>query len=164
MIKLKFFIIIFSVIISIVSCDDKQVFDQYQTVSGAWEMNEKISFKLPQLDSLETYDLFINIRNNNEYKYNNLFLISEMKFPNGKVITDTLEYRFAMPNGEWLGTGFTDLKENKLWYKENVSFKEQGEYIIILQHAMRKNGEVNGVSSLVGITDVGFRIEKKQNL
>ena len=28
---------------------------------------------------------------------------------------------------------------------------------------MRKNGEVDGVSSLEGITDVGFRIENIEN-
>ncbi len=145
------------------SCDDKQVFDKYQSVSNTWEMNEKISFPLPKLDSTRKYNLFINVRNNNLYRYSNLFLISEMKFPNGKVITDTLEYTMAAPDGEWLGIGFSDLKENKLWYKENVSFVEDGEYIITLQHAMRKNGEVEGINSLEGITDIGFRIEHAQN-
>ncbi len=146
-----------------ISCDDKQVFDAYQTVSETWEMDEKISFNLPELDSLQTYNLFINIRNNNSYKFSNLFLISEMKFPNGKVVTDTLEYQMAAPGGEWLGTGFSDLKENKLWYKENIRFIEKGSYTITLQHAMRKNGETNGIRVLEGITDIGFRIEYAQN-
>lgn len=158
MTKLKFFLVLF-IVTTLTSCDDKQVFDNYQNVSDAWEMNEKISFTLPELDTTKVYNLFINIRNTNDYKYSNLFLISEMQFPNGKVVTDTLEYRFATPDGQWLGTGFSDLKENKLWYKEKVKFKEKGNYTITLQHAMRKNGEVDGVSSLEGITDVGFRIE-----
>lgn len=162
MTKRKFFLVLF-IVTTLISCDDKQVFDAYQNVSGAWEMNEKINFTLPELDTAKTYNLFINIRNTNDYKYSNLFLISEMQFPNGKVITDTLEYRFATPDGQWLGTGFSDLKENKLWYKEKVKFKEKGNYTITLQHAMRKNGEVDGVSSLEGITDVGFRIENTQN-
>lgn len=162
MINRRFVLVVFTVI-SIVSCDDKQVFDQYKTVSEAWEMDEKVDFSLPELDTIRPYNLFINVRNNNLYKYSNLFLISEMKFPNGKVITDTLEYDMAAPNGEWLGTGFTDLKENKLWYKENVIFVEEGTYTITLQHAMRKNGEVNGIYSLEGITDIGFRIEYAQN-
>ncbi|MBQ0735902.1 gliding motility lipoprotein GldH [Aquimarina celericrescens] len=157
------FVILFFTLIAIISCDKKQVFDEYKTVSDAWEIEEEINFTLPELDTLKTYNLFINVRNNNSYRYSNLFLISEMKFPNGKVITDTLEYDMAAPNGEWLGTGFSDLKENKLWYKENVSFAEQGSYTIKLQHAMRKNGEVDGIYSLEGITDIGFRIEHAQN-
>ena len=86
-----------------------------------------------------------------------------MNFPNGKTITDTLEYQMAKPNGELMGEGFTDVKENKLWYKEGVRFDEIGDYSIIIQHAMRNNGEVNGVDNLKGITDVGFRIEPAKN-
>ena len=58
-------------------------------------------------------------------------------------IVDTLEYKMAQPNGELLGTGFTDVKENKLWYKENFTFNESGTYLIKLQHAMRENGNIN---------------------
>ncbi|MCK8523205.1 gliding motility lipoprotein GldH [Aquimarina sp. D1M17] len=163
MINLRFILIICAALL-VVSCDDNQIFDEYQTVADAWEMNEKVSFILPELGEENNYNLFINVRNTNDYRYSNLFLISEMKFPNGKVVTDTLEYDMAAPNGEWLGTGFSDVKENKLWYKENVSFSEEGEYTITLQHAMRKNGEVDGIHSLEGITDIGFRIEPAQNL
>ena len=35
-----------------------------------------------------------------------------MNYPNGKVVKDTLEYKMAAPNGELLGTGFSDIKEN----------------------------------------------------
>jgi gliding motility-associated lipoprotein GldH len=69
----------------------------------------------------------------------------------------------ADPNGKLLGTGFTDVKENKLWYKGFVKpfiFNESGEYKIKIQHAMRQNGQVNGIENLEGITDIGFRIEK----
>ena len=152
------------VILLLFSCDDQQIFDQYQTVAESWEQDEKINFSLPSLDPEKEYNLFINVRNTNDYKYSNLFLISEMRFPNGKVVTDTLEYDMAAPNGEWLGTGFSDVKENKLWYKEKVKFIEDGTYEIILQHAMRKNGTVAGIYALEGITDIGFRIEDAQNL
>ena len=79
---------------------------------------------------------------------------------NGKVISDTLEYEMAYPNGDWMGQGFGDVYESKLWYKENVRFPETGTYQFKIRQAMRKNGNVNGISELQGITDVGFRIEK----
>lgn len=82
-----------------------------------------------------------------------------MTFPHGKTIKDTLEYKMADPSGKLLGTGLTDIKENKLWYKEQVVFKEKGAYLVKIQHAMRENGKVKGVVALEGITDVGFRIE-----
>ncbi|GGG36114.1 gliding motility lipoprotein GldH [Bizionia arctica] len=144
----------------IVSCDSKSVFDSYKSVSDKWHKDSIISFKIQPPDTLNTYNLYVNLRNNNEYKYNNLFLIVEMQFPHGKTLKDTLEYKMTYPNGEFLGTGFADVKENKLWYKEGVIFNESGDYTVNIQQAMRENGKVNGVVNLEGITDIGFRIEK----
>ena len=115
-------------------------------------------------DTLDSYNLFINVRVNNAYKYNNLFLIAEMNFPHGKTLTDTLEYKMATPDGALLGKGFSDIKESKLWYKgynESFKFNEVGNFTISLQQAMRQNGEINGVEHLEGVTEVGFRVEKK---
>ena len=149
-------------LVSISSCDRNRVFDEYKSLSG-WNKDSLVRFELENIDSSRVYDLFINIRNNSKYQYSNLFLITEIKFPQGKVISDTLEYEMTRPNGEWLGTGFGDVKENKLWYKENVKFDEAGKYKVTIQQAMRKNGEVDGIQELEGITDVGFRIENSDN-
>ena len=149
-------------LVSISSCDRNRVFDEYKSLRG-WNKDSLVRFELENIDSSRVYDLFINIRNNSEYQYSNLFLITEIKFPQGKVISDTLEYEMTRPNGEWLGTGFGDVKENKLWYKENVKFDEPGKYKVTIQQAMRKNGEVEGIQELEGITDVGFRIENSDN-
>ena len=146
----------------LVSCDTKSVFDNYETVPEVWNKDKTISFKVSPPDSTKAYDLFVNLRNTNAYKYNNIFLIVEMNFPHGKRIVDTLEYKMAKPNGEFLGKGLSSVKENKLWYKEGVVFNETGTYNLNIQHAMRDNGEVNGVVNLEGITDVGFRIEKTE--
>jgi gliding motility-associated lipoprotein GldH len=146
----------------LISCDSKRVFDTYKSVPNQWHKDSVISFKLQVPDSTKAYDLFVNVRNTNAYKYNNLYLIVEMKFPHGKTIKDTLQYRMALPNGELLGTGMTGVKENKLWYKEGVVFNETGMYQILIKHAMRENGKVNGVVNLEGITDIGFRIENPE--
>lgn len=129
-------------------------------MDGYWGAEEVVAFKLPQLDSLKKYNLFVNIRNTNEYKYNNLFLIVSMEFPHGKTVTDTLEYRMANPDGTWMGQGIGDVKENKLWYKEQVQFFEEGIYEINIEQAMRNNGAVEGVTKLEGISDVGFSVEE----
>jgi len=147
------------------SCDSNRVFDAYKSIPNQWNKDSIISFKFNPPDSINSYNLFINLRNTNEYKYSNLFLIVEMDFPNGKILKDTLEYKMADPNGKLLGTGFTDVKENKLWYKgykEPFVFNETGEYLIRIQQAMRQNGQINGVDNLEGITDIGFRVEHSE--
>ncbi len=155
--RILLFILLFS--FAFVSCDSNSVFDKYKSVPNKWHKDSIVSFEVNPPDSTNAYNLFVTLRNTNEYKFNNLFLIVGMNFPNGKVIKDTLEYKMAKPNGELLGTGFTDVKENKLWYKEQVVFEESGEYTVNIQHAMRENGKINGVIDLEGITDIGFRIE-----
>jgi gliding motility-associated lipoprotein GldH len=62
--------------------------------------------------------------------------------------------------GNWLGTGFTDVKENKLFYKENVVFPELGDYKFNVYHATRGVNDIEGNNPLLGITDVGLKIEK----
>ena len=142
-----------------VSCDSKRIYDVYKSVPNEWHKDSIVSFNITPPDSINPYNLFINLRNTQDYKYSNLFLIVEMDFPHGKIIKDTLEYRMADPSGKLLGEGMTSVKENKLWYKEGVVFSESGDYTVKIQHAMREIGMVEGIETLEGITDVGFRIE-----
>lgn len=147
------------------SCDSDAVFDQYNSVPNQWHKDSVASFNFKAPDTTKNYNLYVNLRNTNAYKFSNLFLIVELNYPNGKTVKDTLEYKMAAPNGELLGTGFSDLKENKLWfrgYKEPFKFNEEGDYTVNIQHAMRNNGDVDGVENLEGITDIGFRVELAQ--
>lgn len=144
----------------LVSCESNTIFSETRAMEGYWGQDEVVEFNLPQLDSLKNYNLFLNIRNTNEYKYNNIFLIVSINFPHGKTVTDTLEYRMANPDGSWMGQGIGNVKENKLWFKEGVRFFEDGNYSITVEQAMRNNGSVEGVRKLEGITDVGLSIEE----
>ncbi|PWA04528.1 gliding motility lipoprotein GldH [Flavobacterium psychrotolerans] len=143
----------------LVSCDKKRVFDEYKSVGTGWNKDSIVSFDLPKLDTSKKYNLFLNVRDNNEYPFNNLFLIVSLEQPNRVTLVDTLQYLMANPDGTLLGDGFTDVKESKLIYKERFKFKT-GNYKIHIKQAVRKTGKVAGVEKLEGITDVGFRIEK----
>ncbi len=147
-----------------VSCDKNRVFDEYKsTENGSWEKNNSIQFLFQVTDTISVNNLFLNIRNNNNYKYSNLYLITKISFPNGNKIIDTLQYEMADKTGKFLGSGFSEIKENKLFYKENIRFPSSGNYTLSISQAMRKNGETVGIESLNGITDIGFRIEKSNN-
>ena len=141
------------------SCDKKRVFDEYKSVGRAWHKDSVVSFDLPELDSTKRYNLFVTLRDNNNYPFNNLFLIVGLEMPNGFTKVDTLEYQMANPDGSLMGDGFSDIKENKLFYKEKVRFR--GKYKVNIKQAVRENGKVPGVTALDGITEVGFRIENK---
>jgi len=144
-----------------VSCDSNAEFDEFKNIGKAgWPHKDTVEFDVEQPDSSTSYNLFVNLRANQEYPYSNIFLITAMNFPNGKVVTDTLEYNMAEPNGKLMGDSYGNLTESKLWYKEGVLFPEHGTYKISIRQATRKNGQVKPDDTLPGITDVGFRIEK----
>ena len=148
-------------VVFMVSCDDSIVKSDFKaTTNGSWNRDSIVEFNFSGLDTLQSHQMFINIRNDNTFPYSNLFLIAALEDPNGDTVTDTLEYLMAQPDGTWLGKGHGSIKENKLWYKENIVFPSSGVYTLRLSHAMRKNGNVEGDVNLEGITDVGFEIVK----
>jgi len=85
-------VLYFLVLIALVSCDKKRVFDEYKSVGNAWNKDSIVSFDLPEMDVKKQYNLFLNIRDNNDYPFNNLFLIVSLEQPNKKTLVDTLEY------------------------------------------------------------------------
>lgn len=145
-----------------VSCDKQRVFDQYKSVGNAWHKDSVVTFDLPKLDAKKVYNMYVNVRDNDDYPFNNLFLIVSLEQPNHQVKVDTLEYVMTNPDGTLLGDGFSDIKENKLFYKNRQQFTQKGVYKIHIRHATRQTGKIEGVTSLPGISDVGFRIESTE--
>ena len=145
-----------------ISCDKKQFFSEYKELDGTWKKADTLRFTFEQKDTVNPYHLFLNVRNNNDYPFNNMYLIVTMKEPGKKptFTVDTLEYLMAKPDGTLLGEGFSDVKESKLWYLENFRFKRAGKYNVEIVQAVRETGKVDGVSELKGITELGLRIEK----
>ena len=147
------------VLLILLSCDKTRVFDDYKSVGKAWHRDTIVKFDLPKLDSSKKYNLFLNLRNNDNYPFNNIFLLVSLENPDGLTKVDTLEYEMANADGTLLGDGFTDIKESKLYYKENAVFDKAGTYKISIQQAVRKSGKVVGEKELNGVSEVGFRIE-----
>ena len=108
-------VLLLLVVVLFSSCDKKRVFDEYKSVGNTWDKDSIVNFNLPALDSTNRYNLFVTLRANNNYKYNNLYLIVALELPNGFTKVDTLEYQMAEPDGTLLGNGFSNIKESKLY-------------------------------------------------
>ncbi|MFX0555974.1 gliding motility lipoprotein GldH [Maribacter sp. CXY002] len=154
-------LLILLVALCLFSCNTNVVTSEFKSVTGAsWNRDSVMQFTFSKMDTLQKHHMYINVRNDDTYPYSNLFLIAALTTPDGEVIQDTLEYTMALPDGTWLGKGSGNLKENKLWYKEDIVFSSSGVYTLEVAHAMRKNGNVSGVIGLEGVTDVGLEITK----
>lgn len=158
--KPVFWIIVFASVAF--SCQQNKLFDRYTSIPNGWDKQEIVSYEFVAPDSINPYNLFVKLRTTSDYKFSNLFLVVELNYPHGKVTKDTLEYTMAKPSGELLGSGFTSVKEHKLWFKgidNSFVFSEEGTYKVQIQQAMRLRGIPKGIAMLEGVIDVGFSVE-----
>lgn len=157
----KFYSLII-VLILISSCNNSSFLSEYKPINkNKWHKDSIVIVDFNIKDTLSNNAVYINLRNNKDYNFNNIFLIVSVDYPNKTKVIDTLEYKMTNERGVFLGTGFTDIKENKLEFKDSTIFPTKGIYKFSIQQAMRINGNEDGVEYLEGITDVGIKIEKK---
>ena len=144
-----------------ISCTEHLAYSTVKsTENGQWPKSKAMEFTFSEMDTIRSYDMFITLRNDQQYPYNNLFVIAELTTPKGTSFRDTLEFQMADAKGSWLGSGYGSVRENKLWYRENIVFPDTGVYTVTVMHAMRKNGSADGLEALPGVLDVGLQIEK----
>ncbi len=145
----------------IFSCSKPTLFMNYKDFNGHWPVYEKVLFTLDK-GSENPVNLMIYIRNNKQYPYSNLFLIAKLKTGDSLLLCDTLEYAMADARGKWLGKGFLEVKESKLWWRENYQLPAVENINVQLEHALRSNNSEQGLDNLEGIVGVGFAVEEIQ--
>jgi gliding motility-associated lipoprotein GldH len=120
---------------------------------SGWHSEEAINFEWEVTDTLQAYDFYVDLRHNQDYPFSNLYLFLEFNFPNGKIARDTLGCDLADERGQWYGSGFGNLVDHRIGFRQETTFPLKGSYRMTLRHAMRTD-------PLPGITDVGFRLER----
>ena len=136
------------------ACHFNLVFEQYQPVEQRkWDKDSLLVFNIPITDTTSNHNLLVNIRNDVNYSYSNLWLFITIEQPDGERIEDKFEITLADPSGKWLGKGFGGLKTREVIFRSNVFFPVSGDYKISIAQGMRED-------VLKGISDVGIRIEQ----
>lgn len=154
-----YFVVVFTGLL-VTSCTNQAFFNEYQTVEkDGWNKDEVKVFDFESLDTISKRSAYINLRTTNDYPYSNLFLIVRMFPPEGEATVDTLQYQMAKADGTLLGSGFSDIKEHKLAWRNHLLLKKQGVYKVEIEHAMRKVNEVKGDAVLNGITEIGLEVQ-----
>ncbi len=157
----KLFLLSLFLLVLFESCDSSIEFIDFKSVNNTtWTTEDTLAFSFAVEDTITPKNLFLHIRNNKDYEFNNLFVITKLKFPNNQVIIDTLQYEMADKNGKLLGDGLSSIKESKLFYKENKVFPVSGTYTMSVYQAMRRQGDIAS-TSLNGVNEIGFSIEKR---
>jgi gliding motility-associated lipoprotein GldH len=156
-------LVVFMVMTVLMACDDRLANYEEYVLSDGWSHKDTVAFDITPPDTIHRYDLFLHLRNDLSYDYANLWLIAQLQHPEGKVVTDTLEYAMTEPDGTFLGKKRGDLIENKLWYRDSLRFRESGTYQLTIRQAMRRKGSANQITDLGGVIDVAYSLEKTLN-
>jgi gliding motility-associated lipoprotein GldH len=137
-----------------VACSQNEHFSEFHSFPGAkWQRNEKVNFKVEGLDKASPQDIFIEIRNNNNYPFRNLWLFVDITAPNGVQRCDTINVELADVYGKWYGRGIS-LYVYSFQYESNVQYPLSGTYTYSIRQGMRED-------TLEGITDIGMTVTKR---
>ena len=148
------FVLIMTFLLLLLSCKSRVVYTNSMAMAEeTWKLTDISDFKVLITDTVNSNNVLFTIRNGSSYPFRNIFLFVTTTSPDGKKITDTLQYNLADEKGKWFGKGFGDIHELNLPYKSNVFFPMKGSYEFKIQHGMR-------VENLKGVYDFGLRIEK----
>lgn len=136
------------------ACNENTVYYSYQsTPSKGWTKGDTLLFNVPLTDSLTRLKLFVEVRNESEYLYQDLYMVISHNLKDStQWRTDTLKFIVADKEGKWRGTGWGSLFLSTLPLGECIN-RHPGDYTIKVAHGMKDE-------QLIGISDVGIRIEK----
>ncbi|MFN4082471.1 MAG: gliding motility lipoprotein GldH [Bacteroidia bacterium] len=144
---------IFFVILTISSCDKNRLFEENQKVAeSGWYYADKMVFKVSVEDISKPYNLYINTRIANDFKYSNVFFLLTQTNPDKTTETQRSEIILANESGKWLGNGVGNVFEYRQPVKQNFKFPEAGIYQFELEQNMRDD-------TLMHIVSAGIRVE-----
>ncbi len=150
--KIKYFLLLLIGFL-LISCSDHAIYHQYQSIEDiTWEKDKEYYFTFYIEDASIPYNIHFDVRNNNLYPYQNLWIFYNIEQPIGPILHDTMECMLADDFGKWNGKGIS-LFQTRFPLKTNYKFRDAGQYTFSFRQGMRND-------TLRGIQDIGLFIEK----
>ena len=116
----------------------------------ALEKDKEYYFTFEVKDISVPYDLTLEVRNNNLYPYQNLWLFCSEEQPIGPLRRDTIECMLADEFGKWHGHGIS-LYQSSFPIHSQYKFPHAGQYTFSFRQGMRDD-------ALKGIQEIGFSV------
>jgi len=135
------------------SCSHKEIFFHYHSFTNAeWNRDNPAVFNVKIDDNSQPYDLSIELRNNENYPFSNIWLIIDYQSTGHTNLSDTVGFDLADANGKWYGKGLS-LYNLSIPYKSSILFPDTGTYVYTIKQGMQ-------VNPLKGISDIGLKVSK----
>ncbi len=146
-------------VLLLASCQTVDLFEKVEAIPNhKWDNAFKPSFTFQITDTVSRYRVYIVLRHNEKYNYNNIWLNLTTRIP-GDTATNKAQFELPLANSEgWLSkeSAMDDLYEHRILItpgNEGLAFRKSGQYTYTLEHIMREN-------PLANVLNVGLRIEK----
>jgi gliding motility-associated lipoprotein GldH len=141
------------------SCTHTDLFEKNVSIPGhAWKSGYKPSFNFTIKDTSVPYRLFIILRHNDRYNYNNIYINLSTRQP-GQDSVQSARYDLKLANEDgWLASGMDDIYEHRIALTPlsgSFYFRKPGDYTFTIEQVMRED-------PLQHVLNVGLRIEKEQ--
>lgn len=142
---------------SFFSCGKLDAFEKNNTIPGyKWAGNFEPSFSFDISDTASLYRSYILLRHTHAYAYKNIWIELSSQQPGDSVYRAAkFELNLQKPDGQWIGSGFSDIREIRHPLFSDLKFRKTGTYSIRLKQIMRDD-------PLENVMSVGIRIEKIQ--
>tara|TARA_B100001564_G_scaffold23153_1_gene17281 strand:+ start:2722 stop:3201 length:480 start_codon:yes stop_codon:yes gene_type:complete len=146
------------VIVTFISCSNENtIFNEYVDIPNSkFSFLDTVNFKVPINDTVNNHDVFIQLRTSTDYKWSNMFIFSDIVFPNGKIRSDTFQISITDKKGHWKGNKSGAVVNFNHYLYKNIIFPIKGQYRFKFNQAMRDT-ILNEVISL------GLKINKSNN-
>jgi gliding motility-associated lipoprotein GldH len=150
-----YFLAAYSIQLAAVSCTTIDLYEKSVVIPGhSWKSDFKPSFTFTIKDTISNYQLFLILRHNDKYNFNNIYINLSAQLPGidstRKIRKDLL---LATDDKGWIAEGMDDIYEHRIALGEPERLKA-GEYTFIVEQIMRED-------PLKNVLNVGLRIEKK---
>jgi len=152
--RISYFILLTSYLLS--SCTTIDLYEKSVVIPGhSWKSDFKPSFTITIKDTTSPYQLFLILRHNDKYNFNNIYINLSVKLPGtDSTLKIKKDLTLATDDKGWLGSGMDDIYEHLISLGDPELLKT-GNYTFTVEQIMREN-------PLNNVLNVGLRIEKKQ--
>lgn len=139
------------------SCQTIDLYEKNVAIPGhEWSAVYKPEFAFTITDTSSLYHIYIVLRHNEKYNWNNIWLQLTTRVP-GDTSYRREKYELTLANNEgWVGSAMDDVYETRVRItpREGIPLRK-GEYRFSIAHIMREE-------PLRNVMNVGLRVEKKE--
>jgi gliding motility-associated lipoprotein GldH len=151
----KIFFYLLPGLLFLASCNTIDLYEKVVPLKNfEWASSYKPEFRFSIKDTSVPYQVYIVLRHNDRYNWNNIWVNLYTEAPGDSI--QKIQYELPLANKErWLGSAMDDVYEHRvLITPQPIYFKKAGDYKYKIEHSMRED-------PLQNVLNVGLRVEKK---